>query len=161
MQRRFFSAARKAGFSARRLDAGVNHPVADTGIFRPGRNQPPQHLLHVPLAVVTNHNHRLRWRDVVPGRCACRPFVAGHRRTKAVSHLFQTNGQGVAPTHAALTIPPQKFDGNDFDFAPIHTFCSRTFSLERFGERNYLLKSSTRPLAWSPRYRSNPNHFFG
>jgi hypothetical protein len=38
-----------------RLDAGVNHPVADTGIFCPRRNQPLKHLFHVSLAVVA-HN---------------------------------------------------------------------------------------------------------
>jgi hypothetical protein len=32
----------------------VDHPVADAGIFRPGRNQSPTHLFHVPLAVITD-----------------------------------------------------------------------------------------------------------
>src|ERR1039458_9485949 len=51
---------------SQRLGPGIDHPIPNTGILRPGRNQSPPHRLQVPLAVIAHDNDRLRRRNVVP-----------------------------------------------------------------------------------------------
>lgn len=84
--------------------AGVNHPVPNRGVLRPGRDEAPSYLRQIPVSIVPDHNHRPHGRDIVARDPHCR-LCRGRPYPEALGDGGQIRCKGEAEASAHESSP--------------------------------------------------------